>query len=348
MSDRMNQHRERNGAVFNRRANLIAIMEQRRYSILSAIPNRGFDVTKRPSSCSRILQCFLASLLSVSTARAQDLSAIPDTDVREAADQVLAILEDLTSYTCTVEYIGVTTLGVGENKMTSDYLGRAQTKFKRPNLGRRRSEFPIHPTPWIVGEVREACYDGTYWWDYVEPSPGKREMLENRKSKGFPEGVDRDDIVEMNSAPLLFRYTLSVFTDAGLNIDGREVDVLLEPFFDSDLSTLEILREDERGWVFKAIPSIDFPSSKRYESIELSISKTDGILRKKYYDGGPQDQRTISISDVVSNPDLDAADFRFAPPPDCQIVMHKTAQKVEWIRRHRVGWPGLRRNWTTD
>jgi hypothetical protein len=205
----------------------------------------------------RLIPCVAVMAVFSSTAMAQDLAQIDDPSARETVGRIVALLEDVSSYTCKARFSGAMLVGPAGDRREAEFVNEAEIEFKRPDFGHRRQVTVKHPIAWKTGEVTESYYNESYWWQCVVPEPGTGEKLADMRE--MPEGFDRIAFVEKQNQPKAYRYLLSAFVEADLDVDGREVDVLLEPFADCQLDTLTIISEDEDAWVFNAAPAKVFP-----------------------------------------------------------------------------------------
>jgi len=292
---------------------------------LSLIPSRIF--------------CFVGmGAVAFSASGQEDLSPIQDSRTREAVALIQEKLADVIDYSCQAEFAGIMVMGKPGKQRTVEYFSRGEVKFKRPNLGHQNIETVKHPAAsWMDGQVSETYYDGTYWWQHIQPAADSGEKLADLRK--MPAGFDRNLYVERQNMPRIYRYVLWPFVIAGIrDMDRDSADVMFTPFEHCDLETLTIDREDDDVWVFTAKPRRVYPQRDAYKTVRVVVGKADGILRETFYDGGEKENRTVTISNVKLNPGFEDAVFQFTPPEGIEVTTDGTEKMVKSFLSQRESW----------
>jgi outer membrane lipoprotein-sorting protein len=272
------------------------------FMIVFVLSGNIFSQTPSPESPSSPSQSTGIANLTI------DLNQIIDPALKNALSQIQEKLSQINGYSLEKTSTNTTSKGTLENKDIQC--------FKRPNLFYAKSTNIKHIVPFLLNSVNYYVVDGEYLWDCIQNAPGSGKLI-FQKATNIPKDK-MEEFVKLHEQPKVMKYNLAQLFLAGRS--EREIidsGVILNPFYQCDLTTLKLEQEDSQAWMITAKPKQLIPGANLFR---FTIGKKDGILQKLEHlnNEGKADAMEL-FTNIQINPIFPQNQFTFKPPQGVEV-----------------------------
>ena len=272
------------------------------FMIIFVLSGNIFSQTPNPESPSSLSQSTGIANLTI------DLNQIIDPALKNALSQIQEKLSQINGYSLEKTSTNATSKGTLENKDIQC--------FKRPNLFYAKSTNIKHIVPFLLNSVNYYVVDGEYLWDCIQNAPGSGKLI-FQKATNIPKDK-MEEFVKQHEQPKVMKYNLAQLFLAGRS--EREIidsGVILNPFYQCDLTTLKLEQEDSQAWMITAKPRQLIPGADLFR---FTIGKKDGILQKLEHinNEGKADAMEL-FTNIRINPIFPQNQFTFKPPQGVEV-----------------------------
>jgi len=250
-----------------------------------------------------------------------DMNQIPDPGLKTALTQIQEKVSQINSYALDKTSINTTSQGILENKDIQC--------FKRPNLFYDKSTNIKHVVPFLQNSVNYYVVDGEYLWQYIQNAPGSGKLI-FKKATNIPKDK-MEQFVKLHEQPKVMKYNLGQMVLAGRSeLDIIDSGVILNPFYQCDITTLKLEQEDGQAWMITAKPKKLIPGANLFR---FTIGKKDGILQKLEHINKEGNADTAEIfTNIQINPTFPQNQFTFKPPKGVE-VKDLTAEVIQTMQK---------------
>jgi hypothetical protein len=205
-------------------------------------------------------------------------------------------------------------------------LGKVEIRYERhargPNLAAGSGEVVEHVDAIRNGRSVNYFADGQSLWLVSRPGAGSGRIHLSRTVIGAQLADDeRQALIETYESPSGSLVDFATWNAAGYPVDEMlRAHLLLDPLAIVDLSTLELVNEDEAQWRLAA--ALRSPAFEPMERAEFRVAKATGLIDHVKFSGNSV-EATLRVSDVQVDPDL--------PPTTFQVPEEPTIETFERV-----------------